>query len=233
MILGGHSGPGGSAGSRLAAGTLVLGVLVGVLVGGLAGGLPGLAGLQPGSLEAGAPESVRGVFLDGGHLFRDGPPARVTGGFGEDSCYACHWNGPENDGVGTLEIGGLPEVWEPGREYELEVTLFRPGMVVGGFQLATRFAADEEQAGTLAPAGGEDQRVGVLEDGGVQFAHHLLAGIELTGEDTVRWTMVWTAPSEAGGSVVIHLSSVAGDGDESQIGDHVYTAELEIAGPEG
>jgi hypothetical protein len=54
---------------------------------------------------------------------------------------------------------------------------------------------------------------------------NLLAGIELVAQDTGRWALLWTAP-DTGDRVVLHASAVAGDGDDSQLGDHVYTVEL-------
>jgi hypothetical protein len=40
----------------------------------------------------------------------------------------------------------------------------------------------------------------------------------------VRWKLSWTAP-ETAGKIFAHAAAVAGDGDESQSGDHVYTLE--------
>lgn len=155
--------------------------------------------------------------------FRDGPPAAVTGGFGEDSCYACHWDSL-NDGKGELRIVGLPERFEPGDAYPLQVVLTRPGMEVAGFQLSARFAEDGGQAGDLVPGEGEKGRVSVATQGEVQYIQHLLPGIVLAGPDSASWAMVWKAPT-ASGPVKFHVAAVAGDDDESQIGDFVYTVE--------
>ena len=158
-------------------------------------------------------------------FFRDGPPAAVTGGFGEDSCYACHWDAL-NDGRGELRLAGLPDRFEPGASYPLQVTLTRPGMEVAGFQLSARFAHDGEQAGDLAPGEGEGERVSVVTQGETQYIQHRLPGIFLTGPDSASWRIVWTAPV-GGGRVQFHAAAVAGDDDESQIGDFVYTIEKE------
>lgn len=162
--------------------------------------------------------------VSGSAYFRDGPPARLTGGFGEESCFACHWGGEENDGVGSLTLSGIPERYTPGERYPVEVTLVRPGMVVGGFQLAARFATDTTQAGTFIVSEGEKTRVALLSERDIEFAHHTLAGLELTAPDTARWIVLWEAPAREG-VVYFHASSVAGDDDESQIGDHTYTTE--------
>ncbi len=164
----------------------------------------------------------------GAHLpFRDGPPARVTGGFGEDSCFACHWDGTENDEVGTLTIAGFPEHFQASVTYDLEITLTHPELEVAGFQLAIRRAEDGVQAGHLEVAEGEEERVRILTDREIDFAHHLVPGIEPTGEQATRWRLRWVAPEAPEGNVLLHASVVAGDGDHSQMGDAVYTIELE------
>ena len=58
--------------------------------------------------------------------FRDGPPARVTGGFGEDSCLACHSGKALNEAGGRLTLSGFPEMYVPGATYELELEMSRP-----------------------------------------------------------------------------------------------------------
>jgi hypothetical protein len=164
--------------------------------------------------------SARGVAAH----FPDGAPARVTGGFGEDSCYACHWNGPENDGEGALRISGFPERYEAGRRYPLVLEVERDGMAVAGFQMAVRGAADTVQGGTFSVPPGEEDRVTVVTDRDVEFAQHLEGGTTLNVPGYARWTVTWTAPPDRG-PLALHASAVAGDGDRSQMGDHVYTLE--------
>lgn len=189
----------------------------------------GVGGLT-GALPAGPGSSVHGVGGQPpighpvGDLFRDGPPARVTGGFGEDSCHACHWEAAENEGGGTFQVVGLPYVYEPGRKYHLAVELNQAGMTVAGFQMAVRHAADATGAGGLTVPGTETRRVAVVTERDVQFAQHRLDGTQVGGDGVARWEVVWTAPSQ-GGRVLFHAAAVAGDGDESQMGDHVYTLE--------
>jgi hypothetical protein len=156
--------------------------------------------------------------------FPDGAPARVTGGFGEDTCLACHWNGSENDGEGVLRLSGFPDRFEEGRTYRLTLELERPGMEVAGFQLAVRRAADTLQAGSFRIPEEEKARVAVVTEREVKFAQHLEGGTTLREEAVSRWTLEWTAPAYRG-PVVLHVAAVAGDGDRSQLGDHVYTLE--------
>ncbi|MGH8131350.1 MAG: choice-of-anchor V domain-containing protein [Steroidobacteraceae bacterium] len=160
--------------------------------------------------------------------FRDGPPASVTGGFGEDSCQVCHFGDSVNDAGGRLSLHGFPERYTPGKIYEFELALSRPKMAAAGFELAIRHAGDRTQAGRIAVSADDEASVGLLDERGVQFAHHLQADAAPDAK-TVRWQLSWTAP-EVAAPVVVHASAVAGDGDESQLGDYVYTLEA-AAGP--
>lgn len=156
--------------------------------------------------------------------FRDGPPARVTGGLGEDSCAACHFGNALNEGAGKLMLAGFPERFEPGRTYALELTLDRPGMKAAGFQLAIRQAEGKTQAGRIEVPQSDEASIALLEERGVQFAHQQAPAAPSTDEGAVHWRLSWTAP-ESDGTATLHAAAVAGDGDESQAGDFVYTLE--------
>jgi hypothetical protein len=163
--------------------------------------------------------------------FRDSPPARVTGGFGEDTCIACHAGRPLNDAKGRLTITGFPSRFTPGETYEIELALSRPGLSAAGFELAVRHAADESQAGVLRTLAGSEERIGLLDERGIQFAHQLRPDVAGAADGTMRWQLSWTAP-DAAAPVVVHAAAVAGNADESELGDFVYTAEL-TSQPEG
>lgn len=210
------------AGASLA--VLVLGTI------GLAGAING-GGVQ--GLASAAPPPVPLAFHGLGSTFPDGAPARVSGGFGEDTCVACHWEfEDEDDSVGSVGLSGLPESWKPGASYTLDIELERAGMAVGGFQLAARFAEDTTQAGLFHVPEHETDRVALLDEGGLLFAQHTEAGTsgdEETGR--ILWSVVWEAPETDGsgnGEVVLNVSAVAGDGDRSQMGDYVYSRELRL-----
>lgn len=163
-----------------------------------------------------------------GLVYRDGPPAGFSGGFGEDHCQACHSGEKLNASPGSLTISA-PRRYRPGQTYQLTVTLKRPGMVVGGFQLTARFEEGGAQAGTLAPVEGQQDRVKVMTDRDVQYAYHLRPGTQLTATDTVRWTLRWTAPAGRR-AVLFHAAANAADGDDSQSGDFVYTSRAQSGG---
>lgn len=163
-----------------------------------------------------------------GLAYRDGPPLGFSGGFGEDHCQACHSGDKVNATPGSLRISA-PERYSPGQTYQVTVTLKRRGMTVGGFQLTARFEKDSAQAGTLSLVDGQQDRVKVVIDRGVQYAYHLRPGTELTGTDVVRWTIRWTAPPGSG-AVLFHVAANAANGDDSPSGDFVYTSRARSRG---
>jgi hypothetical protein len=156
--------------------------------------------------------------------FPDGPPARVTGGFGEDTCADCHFNYDEAAPPGTLNVAGFPACYREGERYELIVTLQDPDMAAAGFQLAVRFARDASHAGILATPDEEAGRVAVLTDREIMFAQHTLDGSTLTEPGAASWSVHWTAPAGRG-RVLLHVAGLAGDGDQSQEGDRTYSVE--------
>ncbi len=146
-----------------------------------------------------------------------------TGGFGEPTCQACHFDGDLNAPGGTLRIEGWSEKPVPGESYELTVRLIRADMVRAGFQLAIRTAAGT-QAGTLEPA---DARSTVTKGpGGVLYVHHLPDGTGLTADEAAAWRLVWTAPDTVG-RLVAHVVANAANGDASEFGDTIYADSLQ------
>ena len=155
----------------------------------------------------------------------DGAPGGFSGGFGEQSCHGCHFSADVNTPPGQVMIEGVPARFTPGQQYPITIALTRPGMKLGGFQIAARFKDGGAQAGSLEgrPSGGE--RVKFETQGGIQYASQTLMGAAVSEPGTARWTVVWTAPT--GAAVQFHVSANAADGDESAQGDYVYTAIAE------
>jgi hypothetical protein len=152
----------------------------------------------------------------------DGPPPGFTGGFGEQSCHACHFSAEPNQGPGRFSIDGFPEKYSGGEVYPLRVRLSRPGMALGGFQLAARFEDGGTQAGTFKEGPGEQERIRVVTDHGIQYVQQLAPGAVPSGPDSSQWIVLWTAP-EPNGPVQFHAAANAADGDGSAMGDHVFT----------
>jgi hypothetical protein len=156
--------------------------------------------------------------------YPDAPPPGRTGGFGEPTCRACHFDGELNAAGGTLTISGVPEFYTPGQPYRLVVSLQRREMQAGGFQVAARFAGGRfagRQAGALR-ALNDGVQVTTLPSG-VEYASQTRHGIQLTAEGRIEWTLEWRAPDPAAGEVVFHVAGNAANHDASPLGDFVYT----------
>jgi hypothetical protein len=205
------------SGRAAAAGTTAsfAGAMLAVLAGSL--GVPAPEAASVGPLRRAAPAS-----------YAEGAPPGFSGGFGEQSCHACHFHAEVNAGRGRVTLAGVPERFAGGARYPITITLSRPGMQLGGFQLTARFRDDGAQAGTLAPAPGEEQRVRVDLDGQVQYADQRQKGTALAAPETARWSLIWTAPSTAA-AVVFHVAANAADADGTVEGDYIHTTMVESA----
>ncbi len=93
------------------------------------------------------------VLSTSGDAYVEGPPPAASGGFGEETCAQCHFDGPVNDPAGSLILSGIPEDgYVPAREYRIDILLSRQGLRRVGFELAARFAEGPD-AGAQAGSG--------------------------------------------------------------------------------
>jgi hypothetical protein len=163
----------------------------------------------------------------GASPYLDGAPPGFSGGFGEDSCLACHFDEDLNEPPGRLILSGVPASYTPGETYSVSVALTRPGMVLAGFQLTARFE-DGTQAGTLTSPSGAEERVAISPDTEtrVLYAHQRGTAAEPAAPGAARWTVSWTAPAADARAVLFHAAANAADGDGSASGDFVYTTAV-------
>jgi len=161
---------------------------------------------------------------------RDQPPLAHTGGFGEPTCLACHFDGALNDSAGSVGIEGLPARYTPGSRYRLVVTVRHPQLKLAGFELASRFATGADsgtQAGTLVAT---DDRAAVTPDDAsrIQYAHHLRSGTTPLSAGVGRWTIEWVAPTTGSGAVVMHVTGNAADDNDSPLGDYIFARAVTV-----
>ncbi len=159
---------------------------------------------------------------DGGTapVHADGPPAGHTGGFGEPDCTVCHLEaGPDLPGTGALTVRGFPERYRAGERHLLEVVLEAGGTERAGFQLSVR-SPSGEAAGTLHAV---DGRVRILAPDSLPATYAVQTAAGSAAEDPggARWTVAWIAPAR--GEATLHAAANSADGDESPLGDLVFT----------
>ncbi|NNM33882.1 MAG: hypothetical protein HKO53_12485 [Gemmatimonadetes bacterium] len=153
------------------------------------------------------------------------PPGRA-GAPGESSCYECHNDLPLNEPEGRLVLFGVPQAWEPGAPYVLTLILESEGMVRAGFQAT---ASD----GALRPV---DGRVASVPDSlGRSYVGHAPGRTNPDSSERTVWTMEWVAPAEGAAVLRIHAAANSANGDNSPLGDFVYTTSAEVppASPAG
>jgi hypothetical protein len=174
---------------------------------------------------AGAPVALALLLVT---AFKEGPLPGHTGGFGEPTCHACHFDHDLDASGGVVQISGLPESYTAGAQYAMRVVLARPGTRRAGFQVAVRFVDGPRAGQDAGRLEALDDRVQIVPspDGRVHYAQHTQAGGRATTAGRAEWSVRWTAPSaDARGPVVAHVAANAADGDDSPLGDWVYTAE--------
>ena len=157
----------------------------------------------------------------------DGPPPAHMGGFGGETCHACHFENELDAPGGSLTLGGVPETFDPSETYRITVSLKRPGMGRAGFQLAARASEGDgagESAGALQTMAG-DGRVQIVAapDGGT-YAQHTARGTALTGAETTSWAFEWRPLAVDAAAVTFHVAANAANDDASEFGDFIYTA---------
>jgi hypothetical protein len=106
-------------------------------------------------------------------------------------------------------------------------------MARSGFQLAARFGdgtAKGEQAGDFKVVGDTIQVV-PGNDGRVKYVSHTAAGNSPTSAGGCDWKFTWIAPVVAHGRVEFDVAANAADGDDTPVGDHIYTSELNSTAP--
>jgi hypothetical protein len=163
----------------------------------------------------------------------EGPLPGRTGGFGEPTCRACHFDNRLDDPPGTLRLSGVPRSYTPNTAYTITITLARPDLRRGGFELSSRFASGPKagrQAGTLRPL---DRRVQLVSstDGALQYAQHSQPGTVTTTPGRIQWSVGWIAPARAEGPVVFHAAGNATNDDASALGDYIYLTEARSLEP--
>ena len=162
----------------------------------------------------------------------EGPEPGFSGGFGEPTCTACHFDAPAEPEAGGLLLEGVPERYAPGEAYTLRLTLRDPGLERAGFQLAVRFADGEEAGRQAGGVAGEGRGAEIVEHGEppVLYARQTSEGSRPLASHETTWTLRWTAPAAGGGPVIFHAAANAGNDDDSELGDVVHTTSATSTG---
>ena len=154
------------------------------------------------------------------HSFSDGAPARYSGAPGETTCHnaGCHNSFALDSGPGTFTIL-VPAAYAPGDTAALTVRLEQQDVDRFGFQISVR-DADGEKVGQFELANATRTRF-ASEDR--DYVTHRYSGTRQS--DVAEWGVRWIAPDADVGPVTFYAAGNAADGDGTNDGDYVYTAE--------
>lgn len=152
----------------------------------------------------------------------NGPPPGHTGGFGEATCHACHFDYGLNEGAATIRLDSLPESYDPARTYSLRLVVRHAQLKRGGFQLSARYE-DGAPAGTFELPDTTDLRVQLAK--GIAYLSHTAAGSRLVDGDSVVWKFNWLAPT-GDRRIIFNAAVNVSNDDASEFGDRIYTREF-------
>jgi len=148
-----------------------------------------------------------------------------TGGFGEPTCQACHFDYEVNNDRGLVTLQNLDDTYEPGASYELKVRVESDHLRNGGFQLTARHP-DGSQAGRFFWDGDRVTLTPTISDE-VTYVQHAEGGTAPTNERSVSWNLTWKAPASES-PVIFNVAGNAGNADDSAFGDFIYVEEIQL-----
>jgi len=154
----------------------------------------------------------------------DGPEPGYTDAPGDlGNCTACHDHHLVNQGPGSVQISGLPSVYEPGKIYNFTVTTAQSGRRRFGFQL-TAIDTKLAKAGTLTSIDSNTQVLFQTGVGGRQYIEHTKQGTSAPVAGSRTWQIRWTAPDTDVGTVRFCVAGNAtNDSGVQDDDDYIYT----------
>lgn len=166
-----------------------------------------------------------------------GPQPGMTGvpaGAGADAemtCVQCHVaptpEAPEQS-PGSLTIDGLPEAFEPGERYTLELAIAHPDetLLRWGFQLTAVSGEGLSGAGEFVVT--DPVRTQVVAGASErQYIEHTYNGTAIGEAGGTSWTFDWIAPAHGTDAVSFFATGNAANTDGSQQGDYIVTRSPE------
>ena len=156
--------------------------------------------------------------------YSSNPPLSRTGAPGESTCAGCHSGGAISGNVSVGFAGGTG--YTPGTTKRLTITVNAPTASARGYELtAVQAGATSTGAGTFAAA---DANSGVRLGTGTNSTKSYAAQ---TNSGVSTYLVDWSPPATSVGSVTFYVAAVGGDGDGSEAGDSVYTANYTLTPP--
>jgi uncharacterized protein (TIGR03437 family) len=177
------------------------------------------------------------------YSYSTGPDVGYSGVPGESTCASCHSGGRGSGSVSVTFPGGM--TYTPGVAQHVVVTVSDSAQHRWGFQLTARMANSSTTQGGQFTVGADgytqlactssqfsNEQFGNSCIGStaypLQYIEHTSAGTRLGQTGSAQFAFTWTPPANASGNIAIYVAGNAANGDGSQSGDHIYTANYTL-----
>jgi hypothetical protein len=124
-----------------------------------------------------------------------------------------------------VRVHGLPDRFAPDTSYVIEIVIRDPDIGAAGFQMAIRDSSGL-QYGRITHAGAGVQVA--ASESGIAYAFHTIGGTTPSTPGVARWRIDWTTPHKLGSAAVVSVAVNAANGDNSELGDRIYTTSLVV-----
>jgi hypothetical protein len=142
--------------------------------------------------------------------YPEGAPWGASDPAAAENCASCHFDYEPVSASAALSLEGLPRTAEPGATYRITVRFDAPDAVIAGFQMIAKAADDA--AGEFASTQTDIEYLGAA----------IRSTAPSANDGTIEWTLTWTAPDVAGGSVTLFLAAMRANDDGSPFGDQAH-----------
>lgn len=149
------------------------------------------------------------------------PPSGYTGAPTQNRyCTNCHGDFSLNTAGGSVYTTGLPSgSYIPGQAYNFSITITSPvAEAVWGFEIKACVAGTGTAVGTFSTT---NPNV-ILSSSELKHG----TAVVVNGTSYTYDNLTWTAPSTGGATVNFYFTGVAGDNDNSEAGDYVYSGTI-------
>ena len=154
-----------------------------------------------------------------------GPPAGFTGAPDENDCTACHLGPAPN---GQFAILDAPANYVPGQTYQISVRHTNSDQTRRRWGFEMTALAGQTPAGTFSNLATSTQ---VITENGRSYAEHTQMGTFANQAGGAQWTVNWTAPPNALGTITFYAAGNQANNDGTNDGDQLYTTSATSQGP--
>lgn len=171
-----------------------------------------------------------GISASVPEMLTSGAPPASTGAPQEKTCATsgCHSDKPLNNGPGNISINFNNGVlqYEPGKIYDIMVTLSQDSIKRFGFELVALKNANDSNTGEIIIT--DTDKMQIVSAMGKKYITYKYPGTNPVSDGKGQWQFKWKAPDNNEGPITFYTAGVAANNNAVQTGDDTYTNKLVI-----